>query len=247
MKIRVYAYLLSLLSLSIIGCSSDTVGSGDVNPAVVHQDYSLNYTEGSNISRFSAQFRVGGSSGTTVELEPPAKIYANGKSLLKTSFFGTGYALEQSGPYAAGNFEYVDDNGLRYHNSVPLKPVSITHNPTPIMLGANYYVVINTYPLEPGDSLQATIEQDFVANGVHKFVFITGSYEAVYSRFVFSSYDLNRLQNGLVKLTITRSHRTALAQAAPRAGGEISSHYSMRPITLTVYGQTFAPIPLLSL
>lgn len=248
MKIRAYAYLLlSLLSLSILGCSSDTVGSGDVNPAAIHQDYSLTYTEGSNVSRFSAQFRVGGSSGTTVELEPPAFINANGKSLLKVSFFGTSYALEQSGPYSAASFEYIDDTGLRYLNSVPLKPVSMNMNPAPIMLGANYYVPVNTSPLEPGDSVQATLEQDVIVNGIHKFVFINGSYEAAYSRFVFSSYDLARLQNGLVELKISRRHHSALLQAAPRGGGEISSHYSMRPIHLTVYGQSFAPIPLLSL
>lgn len=247
MKFQALMYSISVLFLTLVGCSTDTVGSSDVNPASIHQDYSLHYTESSNTSQLSAQFRVGGSSGTTVELEPPAVIYVNGQTLKKNTFLGTSYSVSVGGAMASANFEYIDDNGLRYMNSVPLKALTTSVNAAPIMLGTNYYVPVSTFPLEPGDTLHATLEQDFVQNGIHKYVYIDGQFEAAYSRFVFSAYDLNRLQNGIVKLQLRRSHHSTLAQMAPRGGGEISSHYSMRPISLTVYGQSFAPIPLLSL
>jgi hypothetical protein len=244
---KLQTLFIAIALSSFVGCSTDTVGSNDVNPGSIHQDYSLNYTESSNTSQLSAQFRVGGSSGTTVELEPPALIYVNGQTLKKNTFFGTSYSASVGGAIASANFEYIDNNGLRYMNSVPLKVLTTTLNSAPIMLGTNYYVPVSTFPLEPGDSLHATVEQEFVQNGTQKFIYIDGQFEAANSRFVFSAYDLNRLQNGIVKLHLRRSHRAPLAQAAPRGGGEISSHYSMRPISLTVYGQSFAAIPLLSL
>jgi len=115
------------------------------------------------------------------------------------------------------------------------------------MQGTNYYLPVSTYPLEPGDRVSAVIEQEFVEGGIKRFVFINGQYQASGSTVVFSSFDLSRLRNGVANLRLARHHRSPLLSATPRGGGEISSTYSMRPISLTIYGQNFAPSPLLPL
>lgn len=246
MKPHLITNILAGLFL-LTACSVDTVGSSDVNPNAIHQDYSVNYREESNTSSISAQFRVGGASGTTVELEPPSSLFVNGKTLKKNSFFGASYSLSQAGFIGSASFEFTDEVGRRYMNAANLVPVQININPMPIMLGTNYYIPVTTYPLAAGDSLHAIIEQEFVENGISRFVYINGQYEKNYSRFVFTVYDTSRLRNGIARLTISRSQRSALSDTTPRGGGEISSHYYLRPVALTVYGQSFAPNPLLPL
>lgn len=244
MKTRFTLYIVSLI---FIGCSTDTVGSNDINADAIHQDYSLYYQEQNNSSSLTAQFRVGGSTGTTVEIEPPAQLYMNGMSPKKSTFLGTSYSVSQSGALLQGQFDFVDNTGKLYSNSVLLKTITINANLAPIMLGTNYYVPVLTHPLTAGDNVSAVLEQEFVEGGISRYVFIQGQYQATTSSVAFSSYDLSRLRNGIARLTVSRTHHQSLTQASPRGGGEISSSYSSRPISLTIYGQTFAPNPLLPL
>lgn len=244
MNTRLTLYIVCFI---FMGCSMDTVGSNDVRPEAIHQDYSLHYRESNNATSMSAQFRVGGSTGTTVELEPPSQLSMNGATPKKSGLFGTSYSLAHSGPIAHGQFDYRDSYGQLYTNSVTLKSLMVHTNLMPAMLGANYYVPISTYPMEPGDSISAVLKQEFVENGVTRYVFVEGVYQASPSQVVFSAYDLSRLRAGVAQLELARVHRRSLDAAAPRGGGEISSQYSVRPVALTIYGQNFAPSPLLPL
>ncbi|MCC6138383.1 MAG: hypothetical protein IT287_07100 [Bdellovibrionaceae bacterium] len=246
MNIRLISYII-VSTFFFTACSSDTVGSGDVNPNAIHQDYSIDYREDSHTSTLKAQFRVGGSTGTTVELEPPSALYVNGNSPHKSTFFGTSYSIAQSGIVPTAYFEFRAETGERYINSINLNTVQITANPSPIMIGANYYIPVSTFPLAAGDTLHATLQQEFVENGINRYVYLEGRYESTYSRIVFTVYDISRLRNGIAELHLSRSQRKALLDTTPRGGGEISSHYYLRPIALTVYGQSFAPNPILPL
>src|SRR6266508_529111 len=73
--------LISLLTISsLIACTSNEIGnSKDVNPDAVFFDYKIRGEEkDSNITVY-IQYRMGGSNGTTLVLNEPAKVQLDGE------------------------------------------------------------------------------------------------------------------------------------------------------------------------
>ena len=71
---------LIVFSLMVIGCAStETIESTKVSPAEIYRSYAVRGSkEGSHSTVI---FRVGGSSGTTVDLDLPSKIEHNGEEM----------------------------------------------------------------------------------------------------------------------------------------------------------------------
>ncbi|MCB9073185.1 MAG: hypothetical protein H6623_06155 [Bdellovibrionaceae bacterium] len=229
-------FALVFSSSLIVACSSDTVGSRDVNPNAVHQEYSVEYQETSNSSYISAQFRVGGSTGTTVELEPPSYLKINGTTPHKSSFFGTSYSLDQGGYTSSVTFEYSDDSQHSYVNSVIVKTIQILSAPQNLTIGQSYSVVVSTESLNPGDTVRGYLRQDHFDQGISQSAYVEGVFDVGTQRMIFSSYDTSRLYEGNVELTLVRSHYQALSQSTSRGGGSIGSYYNTRPVILNAYG-----------
>lgn len=113
--------------------SVDTVNSNTVESAQVYQQYFITATRGQ--SSVAATFRVGGATGTTVELSQPGKVTYNGAPLDKSApsnFIGTDYRVKgtdyrkSTDNYQANHeFLYTDAGGKTYRNSIALPPLEI--------------------------------------------------------------------------------------------------------------------------
>ena len=99
------ASLLSLgLVFLVVNCGSvDTVDSNSVRESDIHTSYRAEFHEDKNDAEFRAQFRLGGSTGTTLKLIAPSKVTLDGQDM----------------NLALGMNEFINVSGTRYVSAVP--------------------------------------------------------------------------------------------------------------------------------
>src|SRR4051812_19351719 len=84
------AVAVSVMALGA-GCF-ETTSSNNVKPDAIYQSYQASYSESDSSMRVTAEFNVGGSAGTTLELASPSRVTFDGTDLRKESFLGTRYS-----------------------------------------------------------------------------------------------------------------------------------------------------------
>jgi hypothetical protein len=226
--------LIASSSLFNVACSVDTVGSDEVKTETIHQDYSLRYDEATDSTQLSAQFRVGGWSGTTVDLRSPAGISVNGKKLSKETFLGTRYSGAERGFIGAANFEYTDADGKRLTNAIRIDPVRLLKADQTVSVQRVYEVEIQAINPLPEDSFSVGLRQTSTRpDGTTEHLYADGVFDVARGRAVFSATQLNKLNNGPATLVISRSKSTRLQQST-REGGSIAASYNLRPVSVTI-------------
>lgn len=222
-----------LVSLNT-ACSVDTVSSKDVTSQTVHQSLSATFDEASNSTQFTAQFRVGGWSGTTIHLDSPSKIVANGQTLSSHQFLGTSYSGSVRGPVTFAQFDWTSQDNKVYSNSIEMKPISMVAPRVTLSRGQIYVVQLNGLPLGNNEHIEARIEQRTSdTNGQPQFVYIDGNVNRSSLAVTFVSSEMQKLQSGAAILNVRRSRSDSLT-AATREGGSISSYYQLRPVELMI-------------
>ena len=111
--------------------SVDTISSNAVQSSQIYQQYRISGERETTV--ISAVFRVGGATGTTVELGAPSQISYNGapmKLSLPQSFTnvrtkGTTYETAQKGFSESNKFDYINADGKTFSNSINLAPLEI--------------------------------------------------------------------------------------------------------------------------
>lgn len=156
--IRENIYLLLVLLLLTFGCRScDTVESGKVAQSTIYQDYTI--VAGSDFVNVMATFRVGGSGGTTLQLNAPSKIEYNGKVLtenLRTMFAGTNYSFSGSSFESSHQLTYTNGDGRVFQNSLNFDAVELVPGATE--LSAKEKIVIGlSRSLKDNESIEMTI------------------------------------------------------------------------------------------
>lgn len=105
----------------LVGCSTETEPIDKVDQGSIYQSYSVTYDSKSDTTSVTAEFRFGGSSGTTLRLTGGASVKNNHAALSERSFLGTRYRGEKQGFHPNHTFEFVDVRGNRYVNSITLE------------------------------------------------------------------------------------------------------------------------------
>ncbi|MBS1813037.1 MAG: hypothetical protein JST84_33030 [Acidobacteria bacterium] len=117
-----------LFLISFSACvSTDTTESTNVAAAEVYQDYNINVNKEN--SDATATFRVAGKTGTTIDLDAPAKVELNGKPMdeSKPGFLkGTTYQFSATGVVSQFQFVFTNSDGKTYQNEIGLAPIEIT-------------------------------------------------------------------------------------------------------------------------
>ena len=156
--LKKHFYLFFLLLLLTFGCRScDTVESDKLAQSEIHQKYSVYATKGE--TRVIAIFRVGGPTGTTVDLDSPSKVEYNGSQLtenLRSILSGTTYNATIEGFQGTHAFTYTNGDGKVFRNQIafePLDPISgpLTINPS------DKTAVLLSRPVRENESVQASI------------------------------------------------------------------------------------------
>lgn len=123
-----YLPVFLVFLFGVLGCAStDTVESTKVSPSEIYQSYVINGTK--NSTSVNATFRVGGSTGSTVDLDAPAKVEHNGKEMneSKPGFFkGTDYNDSVNQFVSNHKFKFTDAAGKVWENEISLEGLEIT-------------------------------------------------------------------------------------------------------------------------
>lgn len=125
---RKHLPVLLVFILVILGCrSTETIESTKVDASEIYQNY---YISGDrNSTNVTATFRVSGSTGSTIDLDAPAKIEHNNKEMLesKPGFMkGTDYQDSANNFISNHSFKFTDADGKIWENSIRLDALEIT-------------------------------------------------------------------------------------------------------------------------
>lgn len=219
-----------------VGCSIDTVGSTEVSSESIYQSYWAEFDEASSSTNLTATFRVGGSTGTTVELQSPSQVTVNGRSMARENFLGTRYILNQVGLVPDARFSFVNQRGDRMENSIRIHPIAARLARTTVLVYEPLEIDIDTAVVPSNVEIKGVISMDR-NDSDSKYQSVTSAWDSRRQKLVFSGADLSRsLGDGPATLTISSSTWSRLAQSS-REGGYISSTYKVRPIRLNMIGQ----------
>lgn len=229
--------LILATALFNIACSTDTVSSKDVNADAINQSYTLSYNEADNSTWMYAQFRVGGSTGTTVDLNDPAQLRINGQTPTKSTFLGTSYEINNSGFVRSATFEFRGSDGKTMVNSINIDPVYLRKADQTVSVAQPYLIDVEAPNLGSNEYVSVRLTQQIQKpDGSIQFNTADGVYLAATNKASFSPSDLNRLSGGVAKLEISRQKSQRLSQST-RDGGGISASYNLRPLSVTIVGK----------
>lgn len=111
----------------VLGCAStETIESTKVAPTEIYQDYIIRGSK--NSTNVTATFRVGGPTGSTVDLDAPGKVTHNGKEMneSKPGFLkGTDYGFAANEFISEHKFVYTDAAGKTWENEINLPALEI--------------------------------------------------------------------------------------------------------------------------
>jgi hypothetical protein len=153
----------AILILTALGCRScETIDSSKLDPSEIYQEYSISASTKTSVK---AEFRVSGSTGTTVALVAPAKIEHNGKTMdenLRTVLSGTFYSGEADGFVGAHTFVFTDSSGKQFTNTVTFDPIKIAAESIETNKAAKTMVIPLSRGLAVGESanIQLASEAD---------------------------------------------------------------------------------------
>lgn len=151
-------YLFGVLLLFTFGCRScDTIESDKVAQSEIHQKYSVYTTK--NEVKITAVFRVGGPTGTTIDLDSPSKIEYNGAQLtenLRSILSGTIYTAESSEFQGNHVFTYTNGEGKVFRNQIAFEPLDPISGPLTISPSDKTAILLSR-PVRENESVQASI------------------------------------------------------------------------------------------
>src|SRR5689334_22297554 len=109
---KIFATLSLILSLLSACGSWDTVNSSDVNQKTIFRTYRVTYNEDEQLLSRTARFRVGGISGTTLNLHSPSTVQVDGRDMVAEEILGTLYRQEATTglPPQRSTFTWTDEN-----------------------------------------------------------------------------------------------------------------------------------------
>jgi hypothetical protein len=221
--------IIAVFGFGAFSCaSSEIADSKDVNQEKIHMSYSVVYDASvSDSYTATAQFRFGGSKGTTLRLSDPSKVFINDEEMNENSdsFSGCYYQNSISGK-SGFTFLFIDTEKKEYVNKAKINTVEIA--PVDI-IDADKKTVIHFkgLPLEAGETVYVIIE-DNEGNRVDASSDILGS-----DNIVILPENMQSLVAGTAEVQITRSKNFDLEQKADE-GGNFYVEYKSEKISVTV-------------
>ena len=123
-----YLPVFLVFLFGVLGCAStETIESTKVSATEIYQSYVIQGNK--NSTSVNATFRVGGATGSTVDLDAPARIEHNGKEMTESSpgfLKGTAYNDSSSQFIANHKFKFIDASGKVWENEISFDVLEIT-------------------------------------------------------------------------------------------------------------------------
>jgi hypothetical protein len=237
-RMNSYKLILSILLVTVFTACSN-VDSSQVVPTEIHTSYSAEYREGEELIQVTAHFSVGGSLGTNVVLDEGSHVKFDGQRLRRDiGLVGfVGYSLERYQPdqnelLRYHDFEYLDNKGRTYRNSVRL-PRAIQVQVQPVSPGGD--IAVRWWSEESLGS-QESISASIAARNGSDPIFASDKFGTREGWIYFRRADWEKHEGREVFLSVCRRN-SSFAINAPAAGGHLSLHYCTRklPVYLPFY------------
>lgn len=233
------------------GCnqgSVETISSNTVMSSQVYQSYHIKAEKGR--TDITATFRVGGATGTTLELTEPGKISYNDAplpvsapgNLIGTNYRmkGTDYRSFSKNYRPAHVFSFTDNDGKTYINSINLLPLEISaannltleaSQPTAIQL-SRAVAADETLTIAINSIIEDQIPTD------DNSVYFNKNRSAI---IITPKYWQTKSIRAKAELEIKVKKNAIVSQGTP-PGGSITAVYSAAPVYLSVGNAKPAPV-----
>lgn len=227
-------YLISFtaaMALLFASCgSTEVASSADVNQDKIHQHYTVRIDREYGSAEAEAQFRFGGSLGTTLDLAAPANITCNGDDMFGEKEFLQGHVYSQKIDPSIPDytFVYTDFDETVFTNSVRIEAISLGEIPDQINITEVNEMMWNGAPV--GNNETVTVH----LSGQESSASFSTSTMGATSVKVDPS-QLTTLKNGPTTIYIVRSVDKACDESADE-GGTIAASYSSEHKSVTITG-----------
>ncbi len=231
--------LTALISACGPSASVDTVASNTVDSSQIYQDYRI--TGDGSQAKIVATFRVGGATGTTLELKSPGKILYNGASMIFSApggvmnvrTKGTTYETTVQNFPAVNKFDYTDADGRTYSNSINFSSVQIAAQ-APLILQRNRPAVLQlSRPIGADEKIRVQYDSGFrddVPNSDNSLTFNPARSAIIFTPQYWSSAK-NLAAKNTVRLEVTKTASVAKGTAT---GGAISIEFTTSAFAVNV-------------
>jgi hypothetical protein len=206
-------------------CTSNEIGSSnDVNPDAVYFDYKVWGEEGTDDVTVMLQYRFGGSNGTTLVLDEPAKVQLDGQLINTDSSKMTGAFYEVMKPLVSftGNHKilFTDINKKEYEEEFNFRPFKLAAEvPAELKRGE---LVFDFEGLDPVDYVRVFArDTSFESNDINRIDTVKNG------RITLSVYDLDNLVNGPIHIQFYKEDEKPV-KAATKEGGRIAITYGLK-------------------
>jgi len=238
-------FLVFILTIMVTSCASnDTIDSTDVNEEKLHGFYCANFYEDTADLKFFTQFRVGGSTGTTVRMISPSEVRVEGSRMQvrdgdknPINLIGTYYTLKESvsAPSKLYEFIWTRTDGSTFRNVMTFaRAVSVSSPPANFMYKKGDDLTVKfSNSIASGESVTVKIRSNnFSQDGTEK----SSISQRVTSgdQVIFTAQELRFFVVGSAKITAERAKRESVQNGHTAEGGEITSYYESSSVPIVV-------------
>ncbi len=243
----------------IAGCSVDTIKVDQVKGDAIYATYGVSYDADNNMNFAGARFRVGGATGTNIDLGGGSSVTHNGNAMRDGTLSKlTGKYYEQPLDKYERKHDFVFTNdGKKYRNSISIEKIGFADKvPEKISQKEPLTLKFEGPPLANGETITLTVDQGMLTqqgNDPFKggdggkpnagpgqevakhFPFAFNSTKVAGATGVTITADqLSALKEGSAKIYWTRTMETKLQEAGPLGGTIVGSYKSQsKPVTIT--------------
>jgi hypothetical protein len=218
-------FFILLSAFVVSSCTSNEIGSaGDVNPDAVYFDYKIWGEEDKEDVTVTLQYRFGGSNGTTLVLEAPARVELDGEQIPADSSKMTGAFYEVQKPLTEFTGRHLilftDINKKEYVEEFSFKPFKLSRElPAELERGE---LVFDFEGLEPVDYVRVFArDTSFESNDINRIDTVKNG------RIILTPADLYNLVNGPINIEFYREDEKPVKNGT-REGGRIAVTYGLK-------------------
>lgn len=222
----------TFLLLILCACPSTAITDSDkVDQDEIYQSYSLIYNDENSTTEARATFRVGGMTGTTLNLVSPSKITFNSLEMESSRILGSSYSIELDNGFTRKHYWlWTDNNKKTYKNTATITSIDFDNPPDEISNSNNVEIEFSGSELSDGEEVKAVIESTSDGQTESAYAYQTN---AGANSVTFEEEDLAKLFEGQATLYLERSKSTEVSSGTSK-GGSINVTYRTRDVSIQI-------------
>ncbi len=223
---------------TLTGCSTDTVKSSDVKQSVIYRSYVVSFDQRTLTTTMFANFRVGGDTGTNVELEKPSDVSVSGQGLnlsskdkKLSSALGANYQWEAPTSSASPEVKFIwtrQDGSSVEDKLSPPSESAISLATSQFSISDGIVIRLN----KPAETTEVSITVTSEASD-SKDAFVVATKRSA-SEYVVKAADLVKFKPGKIRLEPRFTSRLSIPKSDLDLGGVTSYEIRSLPVSTEI-------------